>query len=331
MELNNKKMIGFGLLFFCLFCQGMIYGLDVYVSLDVEDEFIENQMIEFNYIISSDENTNLEIIPNIICENAPQAMLEIIPVELNEQNDRSYSGTYTYIQVKDIEPQTCTASVNVIDPSKLANKTFKISINPKLKIELYTYKDLDYTQKTKVFIKNEKIYINYKDATGNQNPSTIKGTIFYPDGTIKSINDLPTSIDAQSIGSYSLEVNAAKDGYQTTSAFIEFAVIEKEIKIQKKIITCNNNLICDSGENHNNCPNDCPSGTRDNYCDKISDGICDPDCSEIEDVDCIITEPVPNIHRGISSGIDTLIFVILITCMITLLVLWVIKKKKHQA
>jgi len=44
--------------------------------------------------------------------------------------------------------------------------------------------------------------------------------------------------------------------------------------------------ICEEKENYGNCPEDCPSGGRDNYCDAIKDGICDPDCSPKIDPDC---------------------------------------------
>lgn len=40
------------------------------------------------------------------------------------------------------------------------------------------------------------------------------------------------------------------------------------------------------GENYANCKRDCPSGGKDNYCDKVKDGRCDPDCTMREDPDC---------------------------------------------
>lgn len=43
---------------------------------------------------------------------------------------------------------------------------------------------------------------------------------------------------------------------------------------------------CALGEGYKNCPQDCPSGANDGYCDKEKDGICDPDCKEEEDIDC---------------------------------------------
>lgn len=47
------------------------------------------------------------------------------------------------------------------------------------------------------------------------------------------------------------------------------------------------NGICDSGENYKLCSKDCPSGTKDSFCDSVADGKCDPDCSQKEDVDCV--------------------------------------------
>jgi putative hemolysin len=44
---------------------------------------------------------------------------------------------------------------------------------------------------------------------------------------------------------------------------------------------------CVIGENYANCPQDCPSGSRDGYCDGKADGICDPDCIPSADSDCI--------------------------------------------
>ena len=52
---------------------------------------------------------------------------------------------------------------------------------------------------------------------------------------------------------------------------------------------CNRDNICEvEFENYGNCPQDCPSGSEDNYCDGVKDGICDPDCSGEADSDCIV-------------------------------------------
>jgi putative hemolysin len=44
--------------------------------------------------------------------------------------------------------------------------------------------------------------------------------------------------------------------------------------------------MCGHPENLKSCPEDCPSGSRDYYCDGETDEKCDPDCSAKEDPDC---------------------------------------------
>lgn len=44
--------------------------------------------------------------------------------------------------------------------------------------------------------------------------------------------------------------------------------------------------VCQGNENFSSCAQDCRSGMRDNYCDKQSDRVCDPDCAKESDSDC---------------------------------------------
>ena len=44
--------------------------------------------------------------------------------------------------------------------------------------------------------------------------------------------------------------------------------------------------VCGMPNNYENCPQDCPSGSDDLYCDAVQDDICDQDCVENEDPDC---------------------------------------------
>jgi len=50
---------------------------------------------------------------------------------------------------------------------------------------------------------------------------------------------------------------------------------------------CNANGVCERGENYNNCPADCLSGSLDGLCDRKWDGVCDPDCYRKDDNDCL--------------------------------------------
>ncbi|MBT3464614.1 hypothetical protein HOD20_01370 [archaeon] len=53
-------------------------------------------------------------------------------------------------------------------------------------------------------------------------------------------------------------------------------------------LICNENKICEGFENYFGCPNDCSSGSKDNVCDRIEEGICDLDCyNGINDNDCL--------------------------------------------
>lgn len=72
------------------------------------------------------------------------------------------------------------------------------------------------------------------------------------------------------------------------------------LKGKEILIDCKKNNYCDLdlGENSLNCPQDCSTGMNDDYCDRIQDGICDPDCLTELDLDCeegegIIEIPLP--------------------------------------
>lgn len=64
-------------------------------------------------------------------------------------------------------------------------------------------------------------------------------------------------------------------------------------------------------ENYKNCEQDCPSGSKDNFCDKVKDKICDPDCTEKEDVDCFIEAGAGNLIYYL-IGLAALIFFLIL-------------------
>lgn len=68
---------------------------------------------------------------------------------------------------------------------------------------------------------------------------------------------------------------------------LKFATISKPISFCNDDGVCDscNDASCNNYENYKNCPNDCPSGSDDNYCDLQPDYICDQDCPSY-DFDC---------------------------------------------
>ncbi|MBI2151256.1 hypothetical protein HYU21_00840 [Candidatus Woesearchaeota archaeon] len=54
-------------------------------------------------------------------------------------------------------------------------------------------------------------------------------------------------------------------------------------------ILCQKNKRCEASENYASCPQDCPSGGSDGFCDTLADGRCDPDCLA-NDLDCLSKE-----------------------------------------
>ena len=74
------------------------------------------------------------------------------------------------------------------------------------------------------------------------------------------------------------------------------------------------NGVCDVmvGENYNTCPQDCQSGSKDGYCDRVIDGKCDPDCKKEEDLDCVEPKRSHVVHFFIMIVIIVLVMVILL-------------------
>lgn len=67
---------------------------------------------------------------------------------------------------------------------------------------------------------------------------------------------------------------------------------KNNVVLEKELVFCNNNGLCEPSKKESllSCPSDCKSGTADNYCDSILDGVCDEDCvsqgRREKDVDC---------------------------------------------
>lgn len=84
---------------------------------------------------------------------------------------------------------------------------------------------------------------------------------------------------------------------------------------------------CAIGENYENCPQDCSSGSIDMLCDGVNDGICDPDCTRMniqnQDPDCLqTTTTLPT-----APSIPVYIYVVIIGIIVVVVLLLVYKIK----
>lgn len=92
---------------------------------------------------------------------------------------------------------------------------------------------------------------------------------------------------------------------------------------------------CIPGENNWNCPEDCPSGLRDGFCDGLQDGICDRDCAEGLDPDCArqagTTTTTPHPSTGADDYTSYLLIVFFAALVIASLAYWRVKRKGSDA
>lgn len=88
--------------------------------------------------------------------------------------------------------------------------------------------------------------------------------------------------------------------------------------------TCPDNT-CEPHESYESCTADCPSGGKDDYCDSVKDGLCDPDCSASQDTDC---KPA---STGTGIAIDTNFLAGISIVMISFAIFgyWRAKQKKR--
>jgi hypothetical protein len=244
-----KKLLHSFLIFLLIF-SASVEALEI--DLELKNSYSVGERVLFNYTILSDTDQQIIFTPYIFCSNAPLALVE--EEKINLVADELHTGTYAIFTVtEEIEPQTCTAYVQILSPVQMTEqKNFTIDTSPSFSLQLDSCKKQFCTEKSKVFVRGEDIYLDYSSDVDN--PS-ITATLTYPDGTTRTLT-LPTSTRAEQIGTYTLEVTASKQGYKDAETRTQFAVIEQEAGIPY-VSVCNLNGVCDNDENYQNCPQDC--------------------------------------------------------------------------
>jgi len=216
----------------------------IQIDIEVADSFKTDEVVSFDYIMTSDMDKEVKFYPYVECPTAPLPLMEEKTIELTA--NVPYSDSYSSFTVSEhIEPQICTAYIGIMDSvEERIEKQFNIATNPSFSLNI----ELD----KKVFVKGEDVFIAYTSEVEDPEMTAI---LTYPNKKTEPIT-LPTSIKADQIGTYELDVTASKEGYKTMTKKEQFGVIEEEAEI-KDASECNANGICATGENYRNCPQDC--------------------------------------------------------------------------
>ena len=201
------------------------------IDIDVKSSFVKDDLVKFDYIITSTEDVDIGYTPYINCPKAAHPLLSYKVASL--EKNIGYTGSYEYMLVtEDVELQNCVAYIEVEIPTKQRfEKSFTIQTLPSIVFKALTCKDLSCETESKIFIKNEDIYLAYISEPGIV---TAQGILKYPNGKTKNIN-LPASVKAEQIGTYELTTTVSKESYKTTTDKEQFGVIEKHAEIEYEI------------------------------------------------------------------------------------------------
>jgi len=196
------------------------------ISINVKDSFFEGEMIYFDYQIYSDKNYDLTYLAHVECPNAPISLLNFQEYEIKK--GETLRKVYEDIKIdQSIEPQVCTAYAEILKPfTKRVEKKFKIETKPSFEFIVSTCKDLECKEKSKIFLKGEKLYLGFSDT---QIPNNVK--MIAPD---KSEITYRPGLILDKLGTYTLSVSASKEGYKDLSEKTEFGVIDTHLIIKNK-------------------------------------------------------------------------------------------------
>jgi hypothetical protein len=198
------------------------------ITIDVKPVFNTGEEVSFNYTISSSIDEDLQYAAYVRCSSAPSPLLLVQNATILK--DSPLTGNYIYMSSlnENIPSQLCNAVVGIkgID-SITINKSFEIKTISPISFMIHLCKNNNCTNPSSIFSPGEIIYFHYTSDSGKL---LIEANLTYPDGTIEKLN-LPNSITARQIGTYTLEVTASKDN-SSSSQKIQFGVVDKGVEIE---------------------------------------------------------------------------------------------------
>jgi putative hemolysin len=134
---------------------------------------------------------------------------------------------------------------------------------------------------------------------------------------LKTIED---SEKCSSIFSYDCAVCVKEDG--------EEIEVTKLMNLSYNEGVCGDDYCFELEESYETCPQDCPFNQKDGYCDMIPDGICDPDCSPEEDIDCEQSKKTN--YPALFSLIFLILFLSFLIVLVSIKIFKIIRKRSRR-
>ncbi len=221
----NKKII-FLVILIVMFLSLNLISATITIDIDIKESFGLDEIIGFDYTIKSDVDITVQYSPTFTCGEF-QFSPVLIEKELikNIAYQEYYEGTNTNIFDGQI---SCNAALEIIGPVYVfESKNFVVNALPTLMFNMDVCKDLMCSEKSKIFVQGEEVYLNYESDVENL---LIDVKLITPTNRTESLT-LPISIKAEQVGTYELQITASKEGYKSTSLNEQFGVIKGEVDI----------------------------------------------------------------------------------------------------
>lgn len=201
-----------------------IFALNITISSSPSFSIGDN--VSFNYTFSSDAAIqNGQYIIGVSCPSAPMPLLQFLNFNLQANQPLTKSYVYMSSLSDSIDPQTCTATISVINPVNYSQSIpLVLATNPSFNFNVRVCKDSNCSNHANIFVAGSKIYLrDYSNLLG----ININSVLTLPNGKRENLN-FPADIIANQIGTYSLNVTASKQDYKTISQIVQFGVISEE-------------------------------------------------------------------------------------------------------
>jgi len=154
--------------------------------------------------------TQIRFAVSLAAKESRSIELFLLPVDQNY-----YSGPYL-VQASLIEGRFTVYQ---------AEASFQIEGAPEdMTFEIILTRDPSHLRRTSVFIRNEKVYLAYSCSV--EGPEIV-ARLTLPDGSSRGVA-LPANLTAKQAGSYTIQLNASKQGYRPVALLKSFAVLEQD-------------------------------------------------------------------------------------------------------